>query len=48
MNQLTTSITHMTDELPPIKKWEYDRATKQLTIYCNDGSVWRIQATQIN
>ena len=31
-----------------IIKSEYDTETRQLTVYCTDGSVYRLQLVQIN
>jgi len=31
-----------------MKKAEYDTDTRQLTVYCVDGSIFRLQMVQIN
>jgi len=42
------ALDNMIETLPPIRKKEYDTETRQLTIYCTDGTVYRLQMVQIN
>ena len=47
---LTECFFDMLDDSPilEIRHKEYSQETKQLTIYCTDGSVYRLQMVQIN
>jgi hypothetical protein len=41
-------LDNMIETLPPLVKKEYDTDTRQLTVYCVDGSIFRLQMVQIN
>ena len=43
-----SALDSMIESLPPVRKKEYDTETRQLTIYCTDGTVYRLQMVQIN
>lgn len=45
---LCKCVIDIIDSKPPILKSEYDTETRQLTVYCTDGSVYRLQMVQIN
>lgn len=42
------ALDSMIESLPPVRKKEYDTDTRQLTVYCVDGSIFRLLMVQIN
>lgn len=47
-NLAVDATENMLEAIPTILRKEYDTETRQLTVYCTDGSVYRLQIVQIN
>lgn len=48
VNFACESTAKMLKHMSLILKSEYDTDTRQLTVYCVDGSIFRLQMVQIN